>query len=71
MHGEKDEKCWIIFYFYRIFEDMNSRQFTNVPLIWKPSKHDGKTVKKFQKIIEEKYLVKLEGSIFHRAAHFY
>ncbi|GFQ91481.1 acetoacetyl-CoA synthetase [Trichonephila clavata] len=40
---------------------MNSDQFTNVPLIWTPSEHDGRNVKKFQKIIEEKYRVKLGG----------
>ncbi|GFQ65930.1 acetoacetyl-CoA synthetase [Trichonephila clavata] len=46
---------------------MNSRQFTNVPLIWSPSEHDGKTVKIFQKIIEEKYLVKFGGyGDFHK-----
>ncbi|GFY45492.1 acetoacetyl-CoA synthetase [Trichonephila inaurata madagascariensis] len=45
----------------RTLGDMNARQFTNVPLIWTPSERDGKNVKRFKKIIEEKYSVKLSG----------
>ncbi|GFQ95894.1 acetoacetyl-CoA synthetase, partial [Trichonephila clavata] len=38
---------------------MSARQFNNVPVIWTPSEHDGKNVKKFKKIIEDKYRIKL------------
>ncbi|GFY54905.1 acetoacetyl-CoA synthetase [Trichonephila inaurata madagascariensis] len=44
-----------------IIQDMNSRQFKKVPLIWTPLEHDGKNVKEFKKIIEQKYGIKLGG----------
>ncbi|GFS81511.1 acetoacetyl-CoA synthetase, partial [Nephila pilipes] len=40
---------------------MNNYQFSNSSLIWTPKEHHGKNVKKFQKIIEDKYQVKLDG----------
>ncbi|GFU34147.1 acetoacetyl-CoA synthetase [Nephila pilipes] len=38
---------------------MKSRPYTNVPLTWTPTEHHGKNMKKFKKVIEDKYLVKL------------
>ncbi|GFU01420.1 acetoacetyl-CoA synthetase [Nephila pilipes] len=40
---------------------MDNRSFANVPLIWEPKECDGKEMKKFKKIIEDKYFVKLDG----------
>ncbi|GFT19860.1 acetoacetyl-CoA synthetase [Nephila pilipes] len=40
---------------------MSSQQITNAPLVWKPEKNHGKNMKKFKKIIEDKYLIKLDG----------
>ncbi|GFT41081.1 acetoacetyl-CoA synthetase [Nephila pilipes] len=40
---------------------MNSHQTTNAPLVWMPEKHHGKNMNIFKKIIEDKYLLKLDG----------
>ncbi|GFT63731.1 acetoacetyl-CoA synthetase [Nephila pilipes] len=40
---------------------MNSVQSANIPITWTPTEHHGKNVKKFRKIIKDKYLVKLGG----------
>ncbi|GFU36929.1 acetoacetyl-CoA synthetase [Nephila pilipes] len=40
---------------------MDNRRFAEVPLIWEPKESDGKEMKKFKKIIEDKYFVKLDG----------
>ncbi|GFT55233.1 acetoacetyl-CoA synthetase [Nephila pilipes] len=40
---------------------MSFHQIPNAPLVWRPEKHHGDNMKKFKKIIEDKYLVKLEG----------
>ncbi|GFS96897.1 acetoacetyl-CoA synthetase, partial [Nephila pilipes] len=40
---------------------MNRRRFDEVPLIRKPKESDGKTMKELKKIIEDKYLIVLNG----------
>ncbi|GFU15319.1 acetoacetyl-CoA synthetase, partial [Nephila pilipes] len=41
--------------------EMYHRKFTDVPVVWKPNENSGKIMKKFKKIVEDKYMVKLDG----------
>ncbi|GFW74737.1 acetoacetyl-CoA synthetase [Trichonephila clavipes] len=40
---------------------MDSKALADVPCTWKPKENYGKKLKKFKKIIEDKYNIKLDG----------
>ncbi|GFT93874.1 acetoacetyl-CoA synthetase, partial [Nephila pilipes] len=59
------QELLFVVYLYKLVVSLKGqmyhRKFTDVPVVWKPNENSGKIMKKFKKIVEDKYMVKLDG----------